>query len=141
MKRWESSETRFGKVSCRLEPCWKGKQPFKVSKTIENFVKFKGRVGRGGQVAAISRDGRASSYGTWHAEECDGKEEDSKTARRHLSAVVTPTTHVHTEIRGRHIRIFRLHVLRLWQIPTKLPPLKHIFLVGFRLHGQVHLLS
>ena len=28
MKRWESSETRFGKVSRRSEPCSRGKRPF-----------------------------------------------------------------------------------------------------------------
>ena len=33
MKRWESSETRFGKVSRRSEPCSRGKRPFKVSQT------------------------------------------------------------------------------------------------------------
>ena len=32
MKRRESSETCFGKVSCRSEPCLSGKRPFKVLK-------------------------------------------------------------------------------------------------------------
>ena len=32
MKRRESSETRFGKVSCQSEPCSRGKRPFEVSK-------------------------------------------------------------------------------------------------------------
>ena len=32
MKCGESSETRFGKVSGRTEPCFRGKRPFKVCK-------------------------------------------------------------------------------------------------------------
>ena len=32
MKRWESSETRFGQGSRRSEPCSGGKRPFEVSK-------------------------------------------------------------------------------------------------------------
>ncbi len=35
MKRRESSETRFGKISGRTEPSLRGKRPFKVSKKIE----------------------------------------------------------------------------------------------------------
>ena len=35
MKRWKSSETRFGKFSRRSELCLRGKRPFKVSKKIE----------------------------------------------------------------------------------------------------------
>ena len=30
LKCWGSSETRFGRVSCRSEPCLRGKRPFKV---------------------------------------------------------------------------------------------------------------
>ena len=37
MKRWESSETRFGRVSRRSEPCSRGKRPFEVSKNFRDF--------------------------------------------------------------------------------------------------------
>ena len=45
MKRWESSETRFGQVSRRSEPSSRGKRPFKVSKKFdpENFKRPKNR--------------------------------------------------------------------------------------------------
>ena len=38
MKCWESSETRFGQVSCRSEPCSGGKRPFEVSKKKIEFA-------------------------------------------------------------------------------------------------------
>ena len=34
LKCWGSSETRFGRVSCRSEPCLRGKRPFKVLEKI-----------------------------------------------------------------------------------------------------------
>ena len=37
MKRRESSETRFGKVSWRSEPCLRGKRPFEISETAVAF--------------------------------------------------------------------------------------------------------
>ena len=45
MKRRESSETRFGKVSRRSEPSSRGKRPFKVSQKFdsENFKRPKNR--------------------------------------------------------------------------------------------------
>ena len=45
MKCWESSETRFPKVSRQSEPSLRGKQAFKVSKKFnpENFKRPKNR--------------------------------------------------------------------------------------------------
>ena len=39
MKRRESSETRFPKVSCQSEPSLSGKRPFEVSKIFSKFAK------------------------------------------------------------------------------------------------------
>ena len=41
MKRWESSETRFGQVSRRSEPSSRGKWPFKVSEIARTVLRRK----------------------------------------------------------------------------------------------------
>ena len=56
MKCWDSSETRFGKVSGRTEPCLRGKRPFEAYEKNRNSQTSFGK--NFWRTAVCPRDGR-----------------------------------------------------------------------------------